>query len=684
MAALQRKAILRLVLFLPLLLLLRHQHLTSYSNSADKSKESSETKHININNLGFLRHGRMSSSYVNHDLNDLSVEKKSILGLGSRRSLLDTATNTIDVDKINSTEANNDNNNNRKANQNTGNVNFVEDDTSCNDVTRHVGYPDECSYVRARGSCHSGTLVEYLEFYYCTCKNFKFFGAAVLGLGLMALFFMLGNTAADYFCPSLEELSELLHLPPTVAGVTLLPLGNGAPDVFASIAAFVGAGEGQVGLNSVLGAGLFVSTIVAGSVSLVVANMGTNIHVDGVSFVRDVCFYLLSLVVLLIIIVIGRIHLAWAIAFLSIYFLYGISVGISEFLRVSRPQKREILLQPVSCSRLAEEDDSAWLYEPLLDPDVDVPNSGLEDTTNGAHGLPQWLWTSNVAIYSVHEGPHSPRPLWGWSEDEEQRPQASVCSFHGICEYLIKLPIMLPRRLTIPSRQADDWSKPFAVATAFLAPILCAFVLSDGAHAWKPYLWASIISLTCGLAALFLTNSSRPPKRFALPWVLGGFLMSVVWFYIIANELVAVLVAIGVILEIDSALLGLTVLAWGNSIGDAVANLAMACSGSPDSVQIAWSGCYAGPMFNNLVGIGSSLVLASWKTFPNEFLIPSDPTLLYTMLFLLVGLFFSLGVMPLYQMRFSKVLGIGLIGLYLSFMTLRVLYVIGVVSLPGL
>lgn len=45
--------------------------------------------------------------------------------------------------------------------------------------------------------------------------------------------------------------------------------------------------------------------------------------------------------------------------------------------------------------------------------------------------------------------------------------------------------------------------------------------------------------------------------------------------------------------------LGLTVLAWGNSIGDFSTNMAMAKKGL---ANMALTACYAGPVFNLLVG----------------------------------------------------------------------------------
>lgn len=96
-------------------------------------------------------------------------------------------------------------------------------------------------------------------------------------------------------------------------------------------------------------------------------------------------------------------------------------------------------------------------------------------------------------------------------------------------------------------------------------------------------------------------NSSTLITAHQAPLSLYGFFIATTWIDVIGNNLVGLLQFLGTICRIQAPILGVTVLAWGNSLGDLSANVAMARKGMPDMVTTA---NFAGPSFNLLLGVG--------------------------------------------------------------------------------
>lgn len=138
----------------------------------------------------------------------------------------------------------------------------------------------------------------------------------------------------------------------------------------------------------------------------------------------------------------------------------------------------------------------------------------------------------------------------------------------------------------------------------------------------------------------------------------------------------SLLSSLGLILGISEGILGLTVLSWGNSVGDLVADVAVARDGM---ASMAIAGTYAGPMFNLMIGLGLSLVLYTWKY--DESVIFANNTTLPVLMFatLLISLLMSAIAIPVCGFKLRRELGYALIALYFVFLLLAMLIEFGVI-----
>ena len=245
-----------------------------------------------------------------------------------------------------------------------------------------------------------------------------------------------------------------------------------------------------------------------------------------------------------------------------------------------------------------------------------------------------------------------------------------------ISEFGPKTPNPLVNEVSSPK----DWNRWLVFLQVFTAPFFVVTILwanMDDEHHIRLYirlvLGALVFSLVCLLILLATTAHDKEPKFRPLLCFLG-FSVAIAWISTIANEVVGVLKAFGVILNISDAILGLTIFAVGNSCGDLVADITVAKLGYP---VMALSACFGGPMLNILLGIGLSGMYMTirhgmhkhekhpdrpirYKPYDLDIsttLVISGVTLLITLLGLLI-------VVPLNGWRMDRKVGIGLIALW--------------------
>ena len=123
--------------------------------------------------------------------------------------------------------------------------------------------------------------------------------------------------------------------------MTFLAFGNGAPDIFSAIAAVGSAKGGDVGLafGALFGAGVFVTTVVAGTICLIHPFRSIQRPL-----LRDIIFFIVASFAAYVAMYDGKIELVESAGFIIMYVFYLV-VLIGGHLINRRMKERRALLQ---------------------------------------------------------------------------------------------------------------------------------------------------------------------------------------------------------------------------------------------------------------------------------------------------------------------------------------------------
>ncbi|TDZ29842.1 putative cation exchanger [Colletotrichum spinosum] len=230
--------------------------------------------------------------------------------------------------------------------------------------------------------------------------------------------------------------------------------------------------------------------------------------------------------------------------------------------------------------------------------------------------------------------------------------------------------------------ESGQWNRWLVAIQLFTGPlfaivILWANMMEDFRQPYRVlvrFILYTLLGSATLLAILLSTTHPDKKPKFHFFLCFMGFIIAIAWISTIAGEVVGVLKAFGVLFGISEALLGLTIFAAGNSVGDLIANITVARLGYP---VMALSACFGGPMLNILLGIGIGgvymMVQAAnhrHKKHPEKpikyhaYQIQIGGTLMISAITLLVTLLGLLIIVPMNKWMMSRKIGYGLIAIW--------------------
>ncbi|KAM6960217.1 sodium/potassium/calcium exchanger 2 isoform 6-T7 [Tautogolabrus adspersus] len=487
-------------------------------------------------------------------------------------------------------------------------------------------------------------------------------GAVVLHMfGMIYMFIALAIVCDEFFVPALTVITEKLTISDDVAGATFMAAGGSAPELFTSIIG-VFISHSNVGIGTIVGSAVFNILFVIGMCAIFSKEI---LNLTWWPLFRDVSFYILDLI-LLIIFFLDNIISVWESAtLLSCYAAYVIFMKFNSNMEgfvkscTNKNQVVEVEVQPKARPRLQRGGSSASLHNSLmrnsifqlmihtLDPlSEEFADSGkFREKASILHKIAKKKCqvedsekANGVASRSDKNLPNSSSvevevtpPMNGTAgqegetaEDEEEEDQPLSLSWpesnRKRFTYLLIMPIVLPLWLTLPDVRKQSAKKFFPIT--FLG---------------------------------------------AIGWI-AAFSYLMVWW---AHQ-------VGETIGITEEIMGLTILAAGTSIPDLITSVIVARKGLGD---MAVSSSVGSNIFDITVGLPFPWILWSFFNGMKPVQVSSNGLFCAIVLLFLMLIFVIISIAAC-KWRMSKLLGSIMFMLYFVFLVVSVMLEDKVITCP--
>ena len=524
-----------------------------------------------------------------------------------------------------------------------------------------------CTYIS--NNC-PGDYINFYYLHFCTFNSHFYITIPIFIIILIILFYLLSDTSNNFLGYSLTKIVDKLKINQNIAGVTILAFGNGASDVISSLVASNEIEGLEFAIGSLIGGGMFITSFVFGLVIYYGNNLSVNsefynrdiiLYIISVVYLVLICFYgKINLGVSFGFIIIYVIYVG-----LAIYqdrkhrIPFSVIEQNMNFNKIEDIKNTDIDLENNAIELITGSSYSSIGGND--NPKIILSKEGINDNiTNKLEGISTdkneereevsidseiSTSTSNnskieksiiaaqigndikdnikeqILLQVKEELLYNDKTVSKILDDNIQQLKIIVKKYYynyknsnwdddafywKLYYILLDCPFTLIRELTIPIYEDKKWNK-----IKFCLNPLCQFIFFTYTLNLYDYFLENVFSLILILTILILLTifllskvDENTPKKYEYIIIIFTFIMSLFWLWFVANILISILQTIGLIFNIPDSFLAMTILTYGNCVTDLFLNISLVKGGYG---EMALAGSIGGPLFNLLIGLGSSL-----------------------------------------------------------------------------
>lgn len=425
----------------------------------------------------------------------------------------------------------------------------------------------------------------------------------------------------EYFVPSLEMICDSLQMSEDVAGATFMAAGSSAPELATSVIA-VFVAKDDIGISGVIGSAVFNIMFV---ISVCALFAGQVIVINWWPLIRDSTFYCISICGLLLTIYNEKVNWYESVFLLLLYVLYIVMMFYNK-----RLEAWANTLNIPFKNATREEKSSLFGTKPVPPVGEDMKGEGAQDSENpGMDGQETYTHPHTRSYGSTAVG------------DVPKEVEATEVESAGVKS-------MAPE---MKDEDVSPWTMPVGVGERI---------------SW-------IVKLPLVAIHHFTTPDCRR-ERFRR-WYLVTFIMSMLWIAAYSYIMVWMITVIGFTLGIPDTVMGLTFIAVGVSVPDALSSLCVAKQGFGD---MAVSNAIGSNVFDILLCLGLPWFLKTAVVDPGSIVPVESRGLTYSTVSLFSTVVFLIVATHMNGWKLDKKYGVVLMFWYLIFMVFASLYELNV------